>query len=88
MIALLVVPIVLGGYALMGVASLAGATVLAWDGAHLFLSRNTSPYVVHQRRYASSMARALTSMVGVLLVVLLVMVAVGIAVSMAAASVL
>ena len=88
MIALLVVPIVLGGYALMGVAALAGATVLAWDGAHLFLSRNTSPYVVHQRHYASSMMRALTSMVSVLVVALLVMVAVGIAVSMVAASLL
>ena len=39
---LLVVPILASGYALLSIAALTGATVLAWDGAHLFLGGEPS----------------------------------------------
>jgi hypothetical protein len=63
---LLAVPVLLGGYGLLGAAALTGATILAWDGAHLFLDGSTSQHVVHQRHYATSVARAVTWLTGVL----------------------
>jgi hypothetical protein len=72
---LLVVPALVGGYALLSLAALIGATVLAWDGGHLFLSGDRSQKVLHQRRYAASMTQAISSLVGVLVV----LVAIGVA---------
>lgn len=69
---LLVVPVLVSGYALLSMAALAGAMVLAWDGAHLFLAGDRSQRVLHQRRYVTSMTRAVTSLVGVLLVFLVI----------------
>lgn len=69
---LLAVPILVSGYALLSIAALTGAMVLAWDGAHLFLAGDRSQKVLHQRHYVTSMTRALTSLVSVLLVFLVI----------------
>jgi hypothetical protein len=77
---LLVVPILVSGYALLSIAALAGATVLAWDGAHLFFGGEPSQQVLRQRRHVTSVARAVTSLVSVLLVLVVIGVALATAV--------
>ena len=72
---MLVVPILVSGYALLSIAALAGATVLAWDGAHLFLGGEPSKQVLRQRRHVASVAGAVTSLVGALLVLVVIGVA-------------
>jgi hypothetical protein len=78
---LLAVPVVASGYAVLSLAALIGATVLAWDGGHLFLGGDRSQKVLHQRRYVSSMTDAISSLVGVLVV----LVVIGVALASAAA---
>jgi hypothetical protein len=63
-----VIPVLVSGYVLLSIATLTGATILAWDGAHLFLGDNMSRQVIRQRRHATSVARAVTSLVSVLVV--------------------
>ncbi len=65
-IMLLVVPVLVSGYVFLSMAALTGAAILAWDGAHLFMGSSSSPRVVHQRQYVTSMARALTWLISVL----------------------
>lgn len=77
---LLVVPILASGYALLSIAALTGATVLAWDGAHLFLGGEPSQQVLRQRRHVTAVARAVTSLVSVLLVLVVIGVALATAV--------
>jgi hypothetical protein len=81
---LLVVPVLVSGYALLSVAALMGATVLAWDSAHLFFSGDRSQKVLHQRQYVTSMTQAISSLVGVLVVLVMI----GAALATAAALVL
>lgn len=70
--ALPAVPVLFGGYLLMSLAVLAGTVVLGRDGAHLFLLDGISERLVHQRRYVTSMARAVGFMIlGLLLILLL-----------------
>mgnify|MGYP001559301016 CR=1 FL=1 len=72
---LLVVPILVSGYALLSIAALTGATVLAWDGAHLFFGGEPSREMLRQRRHVASVARAVTSLVSVVLVLVVIAVA-------------
>jgi hypothetical protein len=81
---LLVVPVLVSGYALLSLAALTGATVLAWDSAHLFLSGDRSQKVLHQRRYVTSMTQAIWSLVSFIVV----LVVIGVALATAAAMVL
>jgi hypothetical protein len=72
-------PVLVTGYALLMMSALVGAAILAWDGTQLFLRSDSSPRVVHQRQYVTTVAEALTWLVGGLVVILVIAVALAVA---------